>query len=430
MIRLIQANLERFTTTGLPWDALSAVFQDFVTTARNLCIQYVWIDALCIIQDSSQDWAIHASSMPDIFANATLNVVSGVQDPRIGFLGNFNRRTMPRFSPVCIDDSENLCVGWPGTESYCDPRGINVVRYPDGWRYRSPPHTRAWTLQEIRLARRNLVFQAEQWLGDIYSGASSTLLNSQLYMQCQREIKWDNGRKRRQEAVDISTDWYDLVEDYSEQRLTRPSDRLPALAALAKKHATSNQHCGIYLAGIWSNELLQGLLWRKKSSTEYPIERDCYAAPSWSWASNDIPIEFLRPGQFAMTATIVDHSTEPTSGDIYSSVSNGKIVLRSNLVFVEPIDGGQWAPWDGDINVLITNEQDQPKSVRIRYTLDYHDTVGPVYALNITRQAALLLLRSPGNNSVHWVRIGVMIVARNDLHKWEVTAQPHEVTIV
>ncbi|KAH9225374.1 hypothetical protein K456DRAFT_1327372 [Colletotrichum gloeosporioides 23] len=419
---LLMSNLQEFSME-LRWESLSRVIQDCITIARNLNIQYVWIDALCIIQDSFDDWKIHSSAMPGIYANATLNVVSGGEDSRSGFL---RRRISPTFSPVCIDDSKNVHLGWLGTESYCDAQGLNVVRYADGWRYLSPPHTRAWTLQEIRLARRNLVFQADTWLGN-FDSETPTLLNSQLYMQCQKEIKWDTGRKR-QGAPDLLTDWYNLAEDYSEQRLTRSSDRLLGLTAVAKKHAEVNKHCGNYLAGIWSNELLSGLLWRTKSSTDYLIEQDRYVAPSWSWAKDDVPIEFLRPGEIAMTATVSDYSTEPISDDIYGAVKNGNIVLGSNFLSIEPVDG-HWAPWDGNTNVIITNEQHQERSVRIRYTLDYHDIVGPVYALNITRQAALLLQGSR-DDSVHWVRIGVMKVARNDLHEWELTAQPLEVTIV
>lgn len=36
---------------------LPQTFVDAVAVARTLNIQYIWIDSLCIIQDSGSDWA-------------------------------------------------------------------------------------------------------------------------------------------------------------------------------------------------------------------------------------------------------------------------------------------------------------------------------------------------------------------------------------
>lgn len=41
-------------------------FQDAVTICVALDIDYIWIDSLCILQDSPQDWAIQGSKMAQV----------------------------------------------------------------------------------------------------------------------------------------------------------------------------------------------------------------------------------------------------------------------------------------------------------------------------------------------------------------------------
>lgn len=42
--------------SSLEWEKLSKTFQDAIKITRYLNIRYLWIDSLCIIQDSEKDW--------------------------------------------------------------------------------------------------------------------------------------------------------------------------------------------------------------------------------------------------------------------------------------------------------------------------------------------------------------------------------------
>lgn len=53
---------------------LSKMFQDAVEVTRRLRIQYLWIDALCILQDSQEDWNTDAKNMASIYELAWLNI--------------------------------------------------------------------------------------------------------------------------------------------------------------------------------------------------------------------------------------------------------------------------------------------------------------------------------------------------------------------
>jgi len=54
-IRLLSSNVQAFRQ-GLPIADLPVLFQDVVDVTRQFSVQYVCIDALCMIQDSKDDW--------------------------------------------------------------------------------------------------------------------------------------------------------------------------------------------------------------------------------------------------------------------------------------------------------------------------------------------------------------------------------------
>lgn len=41
---------------AIPLHTLSKVFQEAIKVTREFGVRYIWIDSLCIIQDSSSDW--------------------------------------------------------------------------------------------------------------------------------------------------------------------------------------------------------------------------------------------------------------------------------------------------------------------------------------------------------------------------------------
>lgn len=56
--------------------SLPQTFRDAILVARKLGIRYLWIDSICIIQDSLQDWQKEAALMGEVYSNSTLNVMA------------------------------------------------------------------------------------------------------------------------------------------------------------------------------------------------------------------------------------------------------------------------------------------------------------------------------------------------------------------
>lgn len=77
--------------------------------------------------------------------------------------------------------------------------------------------------------------------------------------------------------------WKHLVTDYCARDLTKPSDKLIAIDALAREFQERyGRALGSYRAGLWTSFLPAGLIWR--STRPVPPDAE-FSAPSWSWAA-------------------------------------------------------------------------------------------------------------------------------------------------
>jgi hypothetical protein len=55
---------------------LPANFADAILIAGNLGLKYIWIDSLCILQDSREDWEIESGKMGSIYRNSTVTIAA------------------------------------------------------------------------------------------------------------------------------------------------------------------------------------------------------------------------------------------------------------------------------------------------------------------------------------------------------------------
>jgi hypothetical protein len=94
--------------------------------------------------------------------------------------------------------------------------------------------------------------------------------------------------------LEIYNRWLGVVSNYSHRKMTKQSDKLPALSGLA--HKVADVTGDLYLAGIWRNDLARGLLWE-----DYRHNRrnrlSSYQAPTWSWCSIDSPVGVIMHKQ-------------------------------------------------------------------------------------------------------------------------------------
>jgi hypothetical protein len=76
---------------GVPVDEFPATIRDAIIITRALDIKYLWVDALCIFQDSKSDWEIEAPQMSAVYSNAALTVISAASSS--AKIGIFHQRS-------------------------------------------------------------------------------------------------------------------------------------------------------------------------------------------------------------------------------------------------------------------------------------------------------------------------------------------------
>jgi hypothetical protein len=75
VLRLTTSTMLRLQA-GIPTAELAKTFQDAIFISRQLGITRLWIDSLCIVQDSKEDWERESSQMSNVYRHAVINVAA------------------------------------------------------------------------------------------------------------------------------------------------------------------------------------------------------------------------------------------------------------------------------------------------------------------------------------------------------------------
>jgi Heterokaryon incompatibility protein (HET) len=250
----------------IPWTKLPKTFQDAITVVRNINIKYLWIDSLCILQDDEQDWKIECKKMGSVYEQASLTIAASHSPD--SHAGLFLARPPPPPTvelPSFFKNYPNFSGALSGV--FATTRSETAE---DTFPERGALNDRAWATQEWLLARR-IVFYTK----------------GQLVWSCKTLTQRETGEKCYSTARNAK--WKNVVEHYSERKLTIATDRLIALEGL--RNVLHNDDTDMYLNGLWRNALPDQLLWqvngwvRGKSN---PLNQ-----PNWTWVSVPCGVKFM-----------------------------------------------------------------------------------------------------------------------------------------
>ncbi|KAB8301524.1 hypothetical protein EYC80_003373 [Monilinia laxa] len=375
---------------------LSRTLQEAILFAVDLEINYMWIDSLCIIQDSRLDWEHESSRMHGIYRLSCLNI--SAMSGKDGRNGLFNPRWAPEVSaPARRSPVESLEVGEfevPSENFSCKINLKIMVRFSlsraheditnpsamQGINPVSPLLTRGWAFQERIISPRTISFHTAELTWDCqheiececgtFGSAGHTGEAPKLTKQYVEKVYggingWiPNLSNRSGEGWEGRTTslWHEFVSQYSTSRLTMASDRLPALSGIAQyfdNYIIGGSQGTQYLAGLWKDSLVNDLCWYVQVSENRcaPSRAKPYRAPTWSWASVDFkdtqslgsPILYqpVLPSKFEQfTGLIIRHmetclagrddvrhgETRHASRDYHGAVSSGLLRIRCILV--------------------------------------------------------------------------------------------------
>ncbi|OJI96466.1 hypothetical protein ASPVEDRAFT_23476 [Aspergillus versicolor CBS 583.65] len=125
---------------------LSHTIKDTIKVARAIGSCYLWVDALCILQDSTEDVAKNVTMMDKIYSGAALTIVASTNVSP--YYGLPEVSTSPRSRTQITQTVPGMCV----STAFHDPRRRLDDIENSIW------NTRAWTYQERHLSSRSVYF--------------------------------------------------------------------------------------------------------------------------------------------------------------------------------------------------------------------------------------------------------------------------------
>lgn len=267
-------NIERYRD-ALDISELPLTFRDAIFLTRELGFRYLWIDALCIIQDDFNDWEQEAAMMGNVYSGSvfTISALSS-QSSLEGFL---HERSPEITRTVNIGSHP---VTKPEARINLSVRKIKRTHFDYCLSYRG------WTLQERLLATALLHYTPEGMIWECRT-------------HCVREHGEGHPTSGMLKALnhftgisDMDSLWQRVVQDYTTRTLTVEGDKLPAIAGVARYFRNNRSEDDEYLAGIWKDTIPDSLRWIAYEGSMVPQPRG-YRAPSWSWAAVNGKVEWL-----------------------------------------------------------------------------------------------------------------------------------------
>ncbi|KAJ8494671.1 hypothetical protein ONZ51_g2147 [Trametes cubensis] len=346
--RTTEANLSSYKI-GIDPAILPQTILDAIHVTRALSIELLWIDGLCIIQDSEKDMHHELARMRDVYRHAFLTIDAGSAS-RVsqGFLRDRELKPKPnavlpficplghpsepptgwaRVGVVYVTGDSTMYRTWPDDQSVGEYPGICTAYTVK----------RGWCLQERLLSTRSLVFTAQtlqlrcytqtQNIGGAYHDGVYDVprLPNALFLPGRHAAHGSD------EWKEIHGRWLDIVHDYTGRKLSNPSDKLVAISALAEMFAPALRTD--YVAGLWRHTLLTDLCWQSRI-VQRRLRQAADRGPSWSWASTDSRVSWEYgskcgcPIAEVLKCTVTLHNQNLPFG----SVTDASLILRSCLL--------------------------------------------------------------------------------------------------
>ncbi|KAH9853355.1 heterokaryon incompatibility protein-domain-containing protein [Lenzites betulinus] len=327
-----RSNLSQYER-GLDLALLPQTIRDAIRVTHEFGFKLLWVDSLCIVQDSEDEKQFEIGRMQHIYRYASLTVVAAsAQSAADGFL--YDRQ------PLSLRSGISLPILSPQTQRTAEPQIHTLTLFseyglPSGVEYRREPISkRAWCLQEHLMSPRSLLFTsktlqfrcqtATHSIGtSFYNWTSEDRLPDALFLQTPFSSKHDTG-----DWHTIHNVWNNIVLEYTRRSMTDPSDKLVACAAIAEAfHRVLDSD---YLAGLWRHSLLTDLVWYVRGTQPRPA---AYRAPSWSWAAVDDELEMINFSHETAFAEVVRCDVSLKEDSIpFGEVTGGSLVLRAQLL--------------------------------------------------------------------------------------------------
>jgi len=360
---------------NIPLDCLSKATRDAILITRHLGLRYLWVDTLCIVQDSHEDWTREAATMAHVYENSVCTIAAA-GEATVSKEAAFEARNPLIYMDCRIAGSSEDGIYVEGERVFTSEGTIEskLVQHHDLL-------SRGWVYQEQILSPKIIFFGDREVLWSCQYGKASEerpdgsnhywgppdrpmIFGPLISVEELDRSQYDDHsnfrysgiscfRKLQQDLYDGPRDhankWYSLVCEYSSRKLSQEEDRLIALSGLAQR--VQERSGWKYLAGLWQPSLLFDLLWYQQK--EATGRGKSYIAPTWSWASVGGAISYfnyLGKGLafFSLEELVevvsAETETHPLDKTGTGKVTDGTLVVRGYLK--DPAELPYLRDWD------------------------------------------------------------------------------------
>jgi Heterokaryon incompatibility protein (HET) len=327
--------------TGFAIADLPSTFKDAITITQRLGYRYLWIDSMCILQDSQEDWVRESQLMGEIYNRAvvTISAVAASEDKEGIFSAESEYEGQEENFEIPFVSQRHQCSGV-----------VNIRPYFNMERMKGPLDQRAWTLQEEVLSPRTLYYCSDRLFWECqmltFAEASVNAKNDNFAINSlKRGFILDNFAKSEKQSMlwpfqPNLVQWHNILTDYFERDITYDMDRLPAISAIAKViHGRTGFN---YRAGLWLEDMIIGLLWKPGDAS--PTS----SLPTWSWISfrrdlqdhdeADLYYHLMlvaKPKHGTYEATILNCTVQLADNDPFGRVNAGSLTIRGKWQTIE-----------------------------------------------------------------------------------------------
>jgi Heterokaryon incompatibility protein (HET) len=360
-LKTTQANINEHRKR-IELSQMPATFKDAVMVTKRLGLRYLWIDSLCIIQDSKADWAQEAAHMASIYANSYLTISALSSGDSNG--GLFRQR---KDVPSIFFKSPAVMNGLP------EVLGMRIpLPSVDTEMEASPINPRGWIFQERLLSPAMLHYGATQ----IFYECRTTVLTETQAVAFANPYpttqvpSWHFNLGQIHDFYSAMDLWYTVVKTYSSLELSFKSDRLAAIMGIAdefKKHVESD-----FLVGVFLRDLAMGLYWSRNPRYPVPSEPAQTRFPTWSWTSVDYPVSYpmLSDPDWRSDIRLDEGGAYDTFDLAKYSHGLGEVVLRLRGTLLEIDSNNETRPMKGTF--LAIKKERGHDSFEARASLDPH----------------------------------------------------------
>ncbi|KAL0930588.1 uncharacterized protein CTRU02_214663 [Colletotrichum truncatum] len=256
---------------------LPKIIRHAMELVQELDERYLWVDAVCIVQDQEVHLREQLQLMGAIYSSATLTIVAADGDATVGLRGlkgiSSSREFAQGVIPVFQDEkviirNEPVLRQLTGCDEYFD---------------------RGWTYQEYYLSKRRLIFSRKQ----IYWQCSGQSWSEDLIddrMSAKSRDEWFGELAALMVGVPKYEVLYRWLSEYNNRILSYPEDALPGITGFLA--VLSRSFAGGFLFGLAESSFDSLLLWhaqfnvdmeRRKHSGKENLSKKSPVLPSWSW---------------------------------------------------------------------------------------------------------------------------------------------------